>query len=277
MLNYMKEVYQAWIDYPLREGKQLAGKYRIEKFLGAGSYGLTYLCRELSTGRTVVIKQHKPSKGELGIELLQREANILGKLEHPDIPQLIETFTHNKRPYLVISHVQGKTVEELLFERKAVFSETESLSIVHRLTAIARSIHDQEHVHLDIRPPNVIMQGDRLHLIDFGLAARIGEPARVEPEADEEAWRRRSTEPASDLYAMGHFLLFLLYSGYPVSSEARTSGEFAGSLPGWEQELAVTPGTKRIIRKLLQLDAPYPDAAALLRDLDAAPQPGLTK
>ncbi|CAG7635666.1 putative serine/threonine-protein kinase YbdM [Paenibacillus solanacearum] len=272
MLNYMKEVHPAWIDYPLREGKRLAaGRYCVERFLGAGSYGLTYMCRELATGQPVVIKQPKPSKGKLGIELLLREADILKALEHPAIPRWIETFMHHKRPFLVMSHMQGETVEELLFEQHTVFSERQSLRLLRGVASIAGFIHNQGYVHLDLRPPNVIVQGERLYLIDFGLAARIGEPARVEPNADEEAWRRRMAEPDSDLYALGHFLLFLLYSGYEAADERRASIlSNGGDVPGWEQELEMRPETRRILRKLLQLDAPYPGAAALLHDVEAA-------
>lgn len=272
LLNYMRGVYQAWIDYPLREGKRLAGKYRIERLLGAGSYGLTYLCRDLSSGREVAVKHRKPSKGKLGIELLQREAFILGELHHPDIPQLIEAFEHKKQLYLVTEYVQGHTVEELLFEQGAVYIEKEALRFIRRLAATAGSIHDQGYVHLDIRLPNVIVQEDRLRLIDFGLAARLGEPARLEPDAEEEAIRRRTTEPASDLYAIGHFLLFLLYSGYAPSSVNLNTGEgeYVNSPPGWEEELAISGETSCIIRKLLQLDPPYRESAALLQDLDKA-------
>jgi serine/threonine-protein kinase len=262
LFGYLKRVYEAWIDYPEREGKLLAGKYRIGRFLGMGSYGLTYLCHDIESGEEIVVKQARPSKGRLGRELLCREIEIMGQLEHPSIPRCLALFEYKKRLYMATEYVKGQTVEDLIFERGAVFSEREALCIVRKLVEIVSFVHDKGYVHLDIRIPNVILQGERVHLIDFGLASRLGEPARVEPGAGEEARLRRTADMSSDLYAIGHFLLFMLYSAFdPGDPDVKSTA-------GWEEELNVSTVTKRMIRKLLQIDPPYADAQAFLRELD---------
>jgi len=266
LLAYLKGVYEAWIDYPQRSGKLLAGRYRIERFLGMGSYGLTYVCSDLQKGEHVVVKQAKPGKRQLGRSLLCREREIMETLKLPDIPACYGLFEAEKQLFLVSEYRHGQTVEKLIFERGAEFAETDALRFIRSLMTIVSAIHEQGIVHLDIRIPNVILQGERISLIDFGLASRIGEPARVEPEADEETRRRRTPEAVSDLYAVGHFLLFMLYSGYdPEAKEARANAS-------WEDELNVTPGVKRMLRKLLLLDQPYTDARAFIHDLDASLQ-----
>ncbi|MBW7457591.1 serine/threonine protein kinase [Paenibacillus sepulcri] len=263
MLGTFKGLYGAWIDHPEREGKLLhGGKYRICRFLGMGSYGLTYLCHDVESGEEIAVKQARPSKGQLGRELLRREIEIMGQLEHPAIPGCLSSFVHNRRLYMVTEYVKGRTVEDLIFEKGAVFQESEALGFIRRLMEIVSFIHGKGIVHLDIRIPNVMLQGEQIRLIDFGLASRLSEPSRVEPGADEETRLRRTADVTSDLYAIGHFLLFMLYSAYEPDEPDTDSAA------GWEEELSISAKTKQMIRKLLQIDQPYADAPAFMRELD---------
>jgi serine/threonine-protein kinase len=263
LIAYVKKVYSAWIDYPLQEGKLLHGQYRILRFLGLGSYGLTYLCQDIRTGTELVVKQAKPSKGQLGRDLLRQETEIMRQLQHPSIPSCLTSFQENKHKFMVMHYVKGRTVEDLIFERGAKFSEEEALILIRKLMQVVLYLHRQGFVHRDIRIPNVILQGERIHLIDFGLAARIGDPALQDDATDEALQRRRATEVTSDLYAIGHFVLFMLYSTFE-SSEVLADGA-----KGWEEELELTPATKRMLRKLLQIDASYTSTQAFIDELEA--------
>ncbi|MNI91724.1 hypothetical protein D3C73_1494330 [compost metagenome] len=82
---------------------------------------------------------------------------------------------------------------------------------------------------------------------------------------DEEFVRRRTPTLSSDYYALGHFLLYLLYSSYP-SADSDTQ-ESASEGDDWEKELALSAGTTFLLRKLLQRDAPYDCDKTLLQDL----------
>lgn len=263
MLAYVKKVYATWIDYPLQEGKLLHGHYRILNFLGLGSYGLTYLCQDIRTGTELVVKQAKPSKGQLGRDLLRQEIEIMHQLRNPSIPNCLMSFQENKQMFMVMDYVKGRTVEDLIFERGAKFSEKEALNLIRKLIQVVFYLHRQGFVHRDIRIPNVILQGERIHLIDFGLAARIGDPALQDDGTDVALQRRRATEVTSDLYAIGHFVLFMLYSTFE-SSEV-----LAEKAKGWEEELELTPATKRMIRKLLQIDSTYTSTQDFIDELDA--------
>jgi serine/threonine-protein kinase len=264
LLAYLKKVYSAWIDYPLQEGKLLHGHYCILQFLGMGSYGLTYLCQDIRTGTELVIKQAKPSKGQLGRDLLRRETEIMRQLHHPSIPSCLTSFQEYKQMYMIMEYVKGQTVEDLIFERGAKFAEKEALSLIRNLMQVVSYLHTQGFVHRDIRIPNVILQGERIHLIDFGLASRIGEPALQDYGTDEALQRRRATEVTSDLYAVGHFLLFMLYSTFESSEILEESAK------GWEEELELTSATKRMIRKLLQIDPTYNRTQDFIDELDAS-------
>ncbi|MEF3303406.1 serine/threonine protein kinase [Paenibacillus sp. GYB003] len=263
LFAYWRSVYEAWIDYPKREGAVIAGQYRILRFLGIGSYGLTYVCVDADSGREVVLKQAKPSKRAAGRQALRREADVLTRLRHPSIPQWLASFEYNNGAYMATELVRGQTVEDFIFERGVVFSELETLRFVRRLVDIVAYVHEQGFVHSDIRIPNVILNDDRIHLIDFGLACRIGEPALRKTAFDSSAAApNKSAEPADDLYAIGHFMLFMLYSGFePRSSEAVRDAS-------WENELTLSPATRRMLRKLLRIDSPYSNTRQFARDVD---------
>ncbi|MDD9268158.1 serine/threonine protein kinase [Paenibacillus sp. GCM10023248] len=261
---YLKRVYTEWIDFPHKEGTDLLGQFRIERFLGMGSYGLTYLCRDMGTGEEVVLKQAKPSKKQLGRDLLLREYEIMQRLQHPSIPHCVAAVHERKQMYMITEYVKGQTVEDLIFARGYRYSEHEALLLIRKLMEVVRYLHEQRFVHLDIRIPNVILHRDCLHLIDFGLASRIGEPPSQPFGSDEELKRKRTAEIASDLYAIGHFMLFMLYSTYEAGQAQTETGSLS-----WEEELQLTPATKGMLRKLLQTDAAYGSTEAFIEDLDA--------
>ncbi|MGF9711949.1 serine/threonine-protein kinase [Paenibacillus sp. JMULE4] len=261
-LGYIKQVYQAWIDYPWKEGLLLADRYEIIEFLGEGSYGLTYLCQDTVRGDKVVVKQAKPSKGKRSRHLLEREMAILERLRHPNIPGCRGSFWHNKHLCMAVDWVEGHTVEDLLFEQNRGFSERESLEWIVRLMSIVRFVHAQGYVHLDIRIPNVMIRNGEPVLIDFGLARRVGDVDGSDTDMNEQSGIRRTPEVKSDLYAVGHFLLFMLYLSYE---------ERPGQLEkDWQEELSLTSHTRKIVRRLLQIEPPYEDASSLIRDLKQA-------
>ncbi|ASS65390.2 MULTISPECIES: protein kinase [unclassified Paenibacillus] len=264
ILEHVRGFYLAWIDYPLQNGDVIADRYRIIQLLGIGSYGLTYRCLDLQSGQQVAIKQAKPSKGELGRELLRREMTVLAKLRHPSIPRVRDLFDDKNRLFMASEFAGGQTVEELIFERGRLFSEREALDFIGKLTEIVAYVHRQGYVHLDIRIPNVIADGNRIHLIDFGLARRIGEAAALVPPFRSGVRLAQDADPAADLSDMGHLLLFMLYSSYHPAEMADK---------GWEQELDLTPGARHLLRRLLHIEAPYEGIDAFIGDLERCRNP----
>jgi len=255
----LRGVYQAWVDYPLPEGYRLRGQYELKRLLGAGSYGLAYLAEDAHTGQPVVLKQAKPSKRRLGRSLLVREHEALRTLAHPHIPACGELIEDGRRLWLPIEWVDGATVEDLIFEQGRGFTELESLNLLRRLLQVVQFVHERGWVHLDLRIPNVMERSGRLMLIDFGLARRIGDMDGLEkPKHQEDEWRRLPTVQ-SDLYALGHLLLFLLYSSYEEKEDE------AGD---WREELVVSPATRLLLNKLMKLEQGYSSAAELAEAVD---------
>lgn len=263
MLAYLRRVCEAWMDYPHQPGEVIGGRYKVVRLLGIGSYGLTYLCADRETGMNVAVKQAKPSKRTRAVRLLQREADILRQMSHRCIPRYIEWIKPGRnKAYMVSEYIEGSTLEDMIFGQEQRFTETECILYTLKLLERARYVHEQGFVHMDIRIPNVIQRAGELHLIDFGLALAIGEdPQEVFPGSMMQTRdpQRRDAAMYSDLYDIGHFMLFMLYSSYdPVPGQESA---------GWQEELDLHPETRLFLERLLQLGPRYEDSAAALQDL----------
>ncbi|WP_309122340.1 protein kinase family protein [Paenibacillus sp.] len=253
-----------------RPGAVVKGRYTIVKPIGEGSYGLAYLCRDRRAGdRPCVLKHVQPLRGgALRTEAVYSlETAMLERLRHPAVPRLLDRFRYRGAFCFAMEYVPGLSLEKLLFEEEHTFTEAEALLLLRRLIDVVADIHAAGIVHRDIRIANVIVDGERVHLIDFGLARDL-RPGTPDPVPDDvldddpmEKKLRRRIDVTSDFYAMGHLLLFLLYSSYPETREERT----------WEEELSsLAPETKRLLRRSLMTEQPYASAEEMRDDLDAA-------
>ncbi|WP_421378982.1 serine/threonine protein kinase [Bacillus salacetis] len=234
--------------------------YVVESLLGKGSYGTAYLVKNKSDGRLSVLKRLRPCKRLIDPsgELLIREAEILKRLESDHFPKLISIGKQEKVPFLIMEYFEGKTFDQLIFEEGKVFSEKESLTLVKKVMELVILVHAKGIVHRDLRIPNIIQSEGSLKIIDFGLAAGI--------QADQSTLSKhkdymREKGFKADYYALGHFLLFLLYSSFNSDGEKERS---------WEEELELSPSTKEILRKLLQIEEPFDNACALIHSLESA-------
>ncbi|SEB25680.1 protein kinase [Paenibacillus sp. 276b] len=253
-----------WTDRPRRKGTKIAGRYTIYDLLGMGSYGLTYLCTDEQTGKDVALKESKPSKGRLAVRLLDREADVMNRIDHPAIPKLLDVFTYRARSYIVTEYILGETLEQCIFEQGRKYTEKDCLELVKQLLAPIVHVHEQGYIHGDVRIPNVILRDGQVHLIDFGLARRMGEPLLPElkrrmrelPEPEDEL-----AAPDQDLQDLGHFLLFMLYSAYEPEKGRKPAS--------WQEELKLTPEVHDMLERLLGLRPGYEGGALELQaDID---------
>ncbi|MGP4063471.1 protein kinase family protein [Oceanobacillus sp. M65] len=211
------------------------------------------MCWDLDASQRCVAKQMRKSKKKENAENYKQETTILQLLDHAGIPKLIEIFEYEDEQFFSMEFVEGKNVEDTLFDKKQQYSEKECLEIIKKLTAIICYIHDKGVFHGDIRIPNVLLHNDELHLIDFGLAHNL--------HTDNKAIDRKEQLARDDFFDIGDFLLFLLYSSY--------DGETKRNRP-WTEELSLHPKTTHILKRLLQIESPYPQCEAVLTDIREA-------
>jgi serine/threonine protein kinase, bacterial len=257
--NWLYAGVERFFERPYQDGKIINRRYRIKDCLGMGSYGITYIACDIVTNQYVVLKQMRKTKRNKGIFSFQREAQILQMLHHPRIPKLYDSFTVKGIPHLVMELIPGKTIEDLLFKERKTFPERESFQLLMDILAIVEYIHENGIVHRDLRIPNIILQEGKVYIIDFGLARFLTESGRENNDDIIEKKLRREISVKSDFYALGHFMLFLLYSTYePTVKEERS----------WEEELSLSVEARYILRKMLQIDVPYEEISQLSADVN---------
>lgn len=219
-------------------GTLLQNRYRLLKMLGQGGFGRTYLAEDQGRFQEkCVIKEYTPAQTDAyalqkSRELFQREAEVLWQIRHPQIPQFHATFEQGKRLFLVQDFVEGPTYSALLEERKAEkypFSEAEVLHLMEQLLPVLQHIHQQNIIHRDISPDNIILrQSDQKPvLIDFGvvkdLAGKVqGDAAPAKGTtvgklgyAPPEQLQTGKASPNSDLYALAVTAIVLMTGREP--------------------------------------------------------------
>ena len=245
------------LSRPLNKGKLINERYEIMEFLGRGSYGNSYLVFDREKRSHVVLKLLRKHKMifKAGMNSFKQEQEILQFLNYRHFPAFYEKGEFRGTPFYTMEFVNGKTFEQLIFQEGKTFSEKESFQVGNQLLLIMDWLHHKKIVHRDIRIPNVMIEENQIKLIDFGLARRFD--AHHLPELDLDRIKRMES-PVSDYYALGHFLLFLLYSTY----------EFNGTKQerGWEEELDISDSARRIIRKLLVIEEPYQSCYEIKQD-----------
>ena len=185
--------------HALPRGHRL-GKYRVERYLGAGAFGITYAAYDEDLGRRVAIKEYLPSDWAVreandsvvarttddeddfrwGLGRFTDEARSLARFSHPNIVGVYEHFTAHGTAYLVMEYVEGETLDGLL-RRKGTLTEAEiEQSVLPVLTGL-EFVHEAGMLHRDIKPGNIVLRRDGMPvLIDFGAARQaVGASTRA--------------------------------------------------------------------------------------------------
>ncbi|WP_341526500.1 serine/threonine-protein kinase [Nostoc sp. UHCC 0302] len=167
-------------------GTLIDNRYIIQKLLGQGGLGRTYLAYDTRRfNEACVLKEFAPiGTGENGLEqsrnLFKREAKILHQLQHPQIPRFLACFEGDGRLFLVQEYVDGKTYSALLGELQRQgrnFVEAEVIQWLKKLLPVLEYVHQHNIIHRDISPDNIMLpEGTDLPvLIDFGVGKQIAD------------------------------------------------------------------------------------------------------
>ena len=278
----------------LSPGNILGNRYEIVRELGRGGFGRSYLAIDRNKfHEKCVLKEFAPQvRGQDELikakELFEREAGVLYKLQHPQIPAFRELLRVNENQaeslLLVQDYIEGETYLSKLNHRLSqnrVFSEGEVVELLHTLLPVLDYIHRLGVIHRDISPDNIMYRDrDRLPiLIDFGCVKEIAATivyqyshAKVETRigkqgyAPEEQMMRGKVSPSSDLYAVGATILTLL-----TGKDASTIYNPAETTWEWQKYVNLSPELGAILDRLLQHNPQrrYQSAAAVIAVLPA--------
>lgn len=244
---------------------KLTDKYNIGKELGRGGFSVVKEATDKATGIKYACKIIEKSAAEEELNLLQREIDIMSKLKHKNIIQLVEVFEDNEYLNLMLELVTGGELFDQIVQRGS-YSERDAANIVKQILEAVMYMHSNGIAHRDLKPENLLCSGPNNEIIkvtDFGLSKDFGEaalqtscgtPDYVAPEV----LRGAAYDNSVDIWSIG-VITYILLCGFPPFYgntdqeifEKILKAEYDFPSPDWD---AVSDDAKQFIKQILVLE-----------------------
>ena len=205
------------------------GRYRIMRKLGAGGMANVYLAEDQELGRRVAIKilNDRHAGDDQFVERFRREAKNAASLSHPNIVSIYDRGEAEGTYYIAMEYLDGKSLKELILERGPA-PVSVAVDYARQILAALRFAHRHGIVHRDIKPHNVLVDGEgHVKVTDFGIARAgasqmteegsiIGTAQYLSPEQA----RGTQVDQTSDLYSLGIVLYEMLTGAVPFTGDS---------------------------------------------------------
>lgn len=181
-------------DVTIRRGVEFKDDYDIQAELGRGKFGIVYRCKEKLSGLMLAAKVVNIMKKE-DRRAVQREVEIMRRLQHPRLIQLYDAIDTGKQIYVILELIDGGELFERVIDDDFVLTERSCAIFMRQICEGMEFMHSQKMLHLDLKPENILCltkEGNRIKIIDFGLAREydpnkklqvlFGTPEFVAPE-----------------------------------------------------------------------------------------------
>lgn len=207
-------------DDGLRPGELLAGRYRLIDRIGAGGMAVIWRAHDETLDRLVAVKVLDLAWASMR-DLVRREAWAAARLSHPDVASVHDFVLVGETGVLVMQLVEGEPLADRIALGPLPWREAVRIGL--RIARVLALAHSRGVIHRDITPDNVIVNGDHVTVLDFGIAATVGEPdedstgasfgtpAYVAPERLDGT----PAQTATDVYALGVVLFEMLTGKVP--------------------------------------------------------------
>ena len=235
----------------LQTGTVLDGKYRIERVIGSGGFGITYEAFDIGLAAPVAVKEYYPSQfgvrdatysvrprterdREIFDRLLAsflREARTLNQFEHPAIVRVLSVFEGYGTAYMVMKYETGPSLKAWLADLVRLPTQGELDRLTAPLLDALDMMHNAEFLHRDIAPDNIIVRADGSPvLLDFGASRRVmgemtgtltGVVKKGYSPQEQYATDSRSQGPWTDIYALGATLYRCISGETPYEATER--------------------------------------------------------
>jgi eukaryotic-like serine/threonine-protein kinase len=230
---------------PLKNGEVLRGRYKILERIGQGGMGSIYLADDTRLkGRQCALKEVEYDRAlpenirEEARDQFLREATVLARLDHPNLPKVSDIFSNGPRDYLVMDYIPGKDLRAMLMEarrNKVFLREKDVLSWAEQIANALAFLHIQDPpiVHRDIKPSNIkLMPHGLIKLVDFGLVKILapeevtitiiqGQGTALYTPLEQYGGSDVHTDIRSDIYSLGATLYHLLTNESPADARKR--------------------------------------------------------
>ena len=211
-------------------GDLLGGRYRLVERIAKGGQAEVWEARQAPFEQRVAVKILIPKCGELGVERMYREAQVLAGLNHPNIVRIIDCGSLLEGScYLVMEYIEGRRFKQLLREKR--HSPAALLALVEQVCNGLEAAHRLGVIHRDIKLSNILVHhppgvSEQARVVDFGIARLmegdpgltsegvvLGSPRFMAPELI----RGEPIDARVDVYAVGVLLFCCLVGRYPFS------------------------------------------------------------
>lgn len=268
----------------LKQGTFLqGGKYKIEKVLGQGGFGITYLATQDILERKVAIKefffkefcereewtntitigtQANKTTVEKFLKKFIKEAQTISALHHPNIVQIHDIFRENNTAYYVMEYIDGNSLGDIV-KTQGALPETKAVEIIKKVAVALDYIHTKNINHLDVKPNNIMVRHNdgEVILIDFGVAKQYDEKTKEGTTttpvgishgySPSEQYKRNgvsSFSPESDIYSLGA-TLYKMVTGITPPEAIEVAQEGLPEMPSH-----ISEACKSVIRKSMMLN-----------------------
>src|SRR5256885_4026405 len=211
-------------------GEVIAGRYELEELVGSGGMSSVFKARDKLLERRVALKVLHPhfTDDDQYVERFRREARAVASLSHPNIVTILDRGEDEGRQFIVFELVEGRTLAEIL-EEEGRLPVRRALEIAIQVARGLGFAHEQGLIHRDVKPQNVILNGDgRAKVTDFGIArsldvqgvtqsgAVLGTSNYIAPEQAS----GRPVDRTTDVESLGVVLFELLTGEVPFPGES---------------------------------------------------------
>lgn len=217
-------------------GSILAG-YRLDALIARGGMGVVYRATHLALDRPVALKviarQFADDSGFR--DRFLRESRLAASLDHPAVVSVYDAREEDGELIVAMRLVAGGDLKKRI-KAGGPLPPAEAVGLLGQIGAALDAAHTAGIVHRDVKPHNILLEGDRAYLTDFGLAKALGDSGVLSGTSvvgtveymSPEQWRGESVGPAADIYALGCVLYESLTGVVPY---ARRSGDAEPELP----------------------------------------------
>ncbi|WP_096435458.1 Stk1 family PASTA domain-containing Ser/Thr kinase [Alteribacter populi] len=270
-------------------GKRINDRYKIIKSVGGGGMADVYLAHDMILNRDVAVKVLKEqfSQDEDFIRRFRREAQAATSLSHPNVVNIYDVGEEDRLYYLVMEYIEGPTLKEYI-QQKGSLEVDEAVGITAHLTSAIAHAHDNQIIHRDIKPHNILIGHDgTAKVTDFGIARAISEATITHTNSILGSVHYLSPEQArgghvtykSDIYSLGIVMYEMLAGEVPFSGDTAVSvaiKHLQTPLPSIRQKYPDIPqSVENVIMKATAKDSfnRYSTAFSMGEDLDTVLSP----